>query len=207
MKEPVDKEFATSKQKIQNAAIELFAKKGYAGTTTSAIAKAACVNEAAIFKIFNSKKALLYDVYLMMTPVADNIDPAALSYGERMKDDFVLLLKSYLIQHISHMPVYRLSLQLQDEIYERELYYAAFDRIRKLIAQFIGYLNSLGQTGKIAALDFDALAEFMFSLLLIRAQELSLVGGNAIDETHAMEQVERFAEAYANEVEFILRMR
>lgn len=53
-------------------------------------------------------------------------------------------------------------------------------------------------------MDFTALAEFMFSLLLIKAQEFSLIGGNGLDETRDMEQVQRFAEAYADEVVLIL---
>ncbi|MDP4084176.1 MAG: TetR/AcrR family transcriptional regulator [Bacillota bacterium] len=51
-------------QKIVEVAIEMFAEKGYASTSTSEIAKAAGVAEGTIFKHFGSKEKLLYSVIL-----------------------------------------------------------------------------------------------------------------------------------------------
>lgn len=197
----------TNKQRIQDAAIDLFTQKGYTGTTTNAIAKAAGINEAAIFRIFSNKKALFYDVYLKMTPMTDDVDLSELTNGEDLGRDMATFLRNYLIKHISHMPVYRLSLQLQDEIYERELYYASFDKIRGLIAQFVGYLSNLCQAGKITERDYVALAEFMFSLLLIKAQEYSLAGEGKDGEVNDMDLVEQFAASYADDLTRVLRPR
>lgn len=47
-----------AQQKILEAAIEVFAAKGYNGATTSEIAQKAGVGEATIFKHFNTKKEL-----------------------------------------------------------------------------------------------------------------------------------------------------
>lgn len=53
----------TEKQKaILEAATELFADKGFAGTSTSEIAKKADVAEGTIFKHFKSKKGLLLSI-------------------------------------------------------------------------------------------------------------------------------------------------
>ncbi len=47
------------KENILNAALELFAKEGYSGTSTSKIAKKAGVSEGLIFRHFKNKQGLL----------------------------------------------------------------------------------------------------------------------------------------------------
>ena len=47
------------KEKILNSALELFAKEGYAATSTSKIAKHAGVSEGLIFRHFENKEGLL----------------------------------------------------------------------------------------------------------------------------------------------------
>ncbi|RDW21233.1 TetR family transcriptional regulator [Oceanobacillus chungangensis] len=60
----------TEKQKaILDAATDLFAEKGFAGTSTSEIAKKADVAEGTIFKHFKSKKGLLLSVISPMIKV------------------------------------------------------------------------------------------------------------------------------------------
>lgn len=207
MKEEVKEEVIPSKEKIQEAAIELFAQKGYAGATTAAIAKLAGVNEVTIFRIFGNKKTLFYDVYLRMTPMAELMDLSDLTNGKDIRKDLAIFFRNYMGPYIAHMPVYRLSLQLQDEIYERELYYASFDKIRGLIAQFVGYLQALRSQGLIINIDYSALAEFMFSLFLVKAQEFSLAGEGKDGEIHDMSLIEDFANSYAEELATLLKIK
>lgn len=49
----------TKKERILEAALALFAKQGYAATSTNAIAKKAAVSEGLLFKHFGSKQGLL----------------------------------------------------------------------------------------------------------------------------------------------------
>lgn len=49
----------TIRDRIVNAAAELFAQAGYRGATTRRIAEAACVNEVTIFRHFGSKQELI----------------------------------------------------------------------------------------------------------------------------------------------------
>ena len=51
-----------TQQRILDAAIEVFASKGFHGATTSEIAKAASVAEGTIFKYYKTKKLLLHGV-------------------------------------------------------------------------------------------------------------------------------------------------
>lgn len=61
----LDQKKLTDKQRnILEAAIHLFAEKGYNGTTTSEIAKLAGVAEATIFKHYRTKKGLLLQLVI-----------------------------------------------------------------------------------------------------------------------------------------------
>jgi AcrR family transcriptional regulator len=62
----------TTKEKIRQAAIVLFAEKGYHGTATSEIARLAGVAEGTVFKYFPKKKDLLKQVAIEMVEVFGN---------------------------------------------------------------------------------------------------------------------------------------
>lgn len=51
-----------TRTKILQAALQLFAKRGYEGTTTKDLAKSAGVAEGTLFRHFHSKKAILIEV-------------------------------------------------------------------------------------------------------------------------------------------------
>lgn len=78
MAQAANKHKMTEKQqKIVEAAIEMFAEKGYASTSTSEIAKKAGVAEGTIFRNFVSKENLLFSVILpflldSLPDIADN---------------------------------------------------------------------------------------------------------------------------------------
>lgn len=61
-----DKDFTDKQKKILIAAIESFAEKGYASTSTSEIAKKAGVAEGTIFRHYKTKKELLYFIVELM---------------------------------------------------------------------------------------------------------------------------------------------
>ena len=56
------------KKKTIEAAIKLFAKQGYNGTSTLQIAKEAGVSQATVFKYFKTKEDLLYAIILPVIP-------------------------------------------------------------------------------------------------------------------------------------------
>ncbi|MEL6579425.1 MAG: TetR/AcrR family transcriptional regulator [Cyanobacteria bacterium J06621_12] len=53
---------ADTRTKILKAALQLFAKRGYDGTTTKDLAKSAGVAEGTLFRHFSNKKAILIEV-------------------------------------------------------------------------------------------------------------------------------------------------
>ena len=105
MKEEVEEESIPSKEKIQEAAIELCAQKGYAGATTAAIAKLAVGNEVTIFRIFGYKNALFYDVYLRMTPMVEVMNLDGLTDGKDIRKDLTTFFKNYGVAKTSTRPL------------------------------------------------------------------------------------------------------
>lgn len=60
---------AKTRDKILNAALELFAEKGFSASTTKEIARRARVNEVTIFRQFRSKRALFSAVVAERSPM------------------------------------------------------------------------------------------------------------------------------------------
>jgi AcrR family transcriptional regulator len=59
-----ENDMTEKQQKILHAAIDLFAEKGYAQTSSKEISETACVSEGLLFKHFGSKEKLLYAILL-----------------------------------------------------------------------------------------------------------------------------------------------
>ncbi|MBI5679461.1 MAG: TetR/AcrR family transcriptional regulator [Methanobacterium sp.] len=73
-----------TEQKILDAALKLFSKKGYESATTIAIAEEAGFNEKTLFRKFKTKKNL----YDMM----------AVQYIDKLKEDFACIFKDYICE-------------------------------------------------------------------------------------------------------------
>ena len=63
-----DETFPPGKTKTIEAAIKLFAKQGYQGTSTLQIAKEAGVSQATVFKYFKTKEDLLHSIIVPVIP-------------------------------------------------------------------------------------------------------------------------------------------
>ncbi|MBM7617536.1 AcrR family transcriptional regulator [Weissella uvarum] len=61
------------KRKVLQAAVELFSEKGYAGTSTSEIAKLSGMSEATVFKYFKTKHELLESI---LEPMVEHLVPS-----------------------------------------------------------------------------------------------------------------------------------
>jgi len=61
---------------VAEAALPLFLARGYAGTTTKAIAEAAGASEGTVFNHFGSKSAVLLAALRQLVPSADDVEQA-----------------------------------------------------------------------------------------------------------------------------------
>src|SRR4051812_5622285 len=100
------------RKKIQAAALELFSRQGFRGTTTSSIARHAGVSEALLFRHFPSKEDLYWAVLEEQCAVRGGrarLD-AILLKGEDDKAIFSALAEDILSRNFSDSRLYRLLL-------------------------------------------------------------------------------------------------
>lgn len=191
-----------TKEKILNAAVQLFAAKGYKNTTTLDIAYKSGVNESTIFNHFKNKKSLFQEAFLVMTPDKSLVPTKGLSNGSDLKKDLTLFIRNYMVLHINHMPAYRISMLL-DEVYDKEIYAKSFQRIEGMIEQFEMYLVKLSNQGLVKEADYKAMTEYLFSLFLTKATEFIIDAPK--DSGYNKKAVDEFANTYANYLYTLLK--
>jgi AcrR family transcriptional regulator len=77
--------------RILDAALELFSKHGFKGTTTRSIASEAGVNEVTLFRHFGSKERLFFAVVEHETDITDQLEEARVRPGDDMVEDLTTL--------------------------------------------------------------------------------------------------------------------
>lgn len=178
-----------TKKWILEAAVELFAKNGYNGTTTRAIADLAGVHESTFFRNYQNKAALLTELLYVMTPGPDDVDVSGLTNGENIYADFELYLYYNASLHIRHIPVFRLAMHVE-EIYSQP----RFSKIKAMISQMGDYFQELNRRGLLIDFDYYALAEHMNSLVLTKSSEFIVGETFGISADHS---ARNFASQYA----------
>lgn len=83
------------KQQIIDAAIEVFSKKGFEGSTTKEIAKKAKVSEGTIFRYFKTKKDILIEILNILAEQTLSNFIERLDKNQDTKESVKNLLKEY----------------------------------------------------------------------------------------------------------------
>ncbi len=127
---------------IVHAAVPLFAKKGFAGTTTKELAEAAGISEALLFRHFPSKKHLYGEILALGCegdPVLERL--ASLAPSSATLVHMVHFMVGYfvlggVVERAECETRLRLVLQsfLDDGEYARELFERVFERVHPLFA-------------------------------------------------------------------------
>lgn len=177
-----------TKSWILDAAAMLFAQNGYDRTTTRAIAELAGVSESTFFRIYKSKSVLLSDLLYIMTPGPEDIPMKELTNGADIQKDFELFLYYNATLHIRHLPVFRLAMHV-DKVYDQ----SRFSKIAGLVSQMTGYFQHLYEIGFLVEFDYQALAEHINALALVKASEF--ITGE-IYGVPAEKSVRQFSEQY-----------
>jgi AcrR family transcriptional regulator len=131
------------REQILRSAIELFSQRGFSGTTTKEIAKAAGVSEAMVFRHF-SKKSEIYDAI---------IDNKACHEGIRFPWEENKVVQEAIKNKDDHAVFYNLALnaltkQQEDESFMRLLFYSALEEhelaerfFRDFVAQLYEFIG------------------------------------------------------------------
>lgn len=161
-------ELAPGQQRILEAALELFAERGFASTSTGAIARQAGVAEGLIFKHFRSKKELFLK---LVRPLAlDVFFPiTALRMKKLLEQDYsqlAELMEAILRERLAFATAHRrlLRLMVQEFWLHQELRDDLYLRFREQLQPYIMYqFEHFSALGQIRPMRFEAFLRLMIS--------------------------------------------
>lgn len=134
----------TTKQKIMEVALELFANEGYYPTSISKIAKKAGISKGLMYNYFESKEDLLKQIaFEGINEVFESFDPN--KDGILTKEEFIYFIKSSVMMVKSQMNFWKLyfSLMAQPQVLMvlGDDFMSSFDSYFKTLAD---YFNNQG---------------------------------------------------------------
>jgi AcrR family transcriptional regulator len=169
--------FTEKQQKIVEAAIEMFAEKGYASTSTSQIAKKAGVAEGTIFRHYKTKKDLLLSIVsptmakLIAPFVIRDINKVLDARYERYEDflkAMILNRQEFLKDNMTVFKILMQEIPFHPELKEQFKEHIA----RKIFEKFTSLVDHYKEKGQIIDLPSPAVVRFsatsIFGLLLVR---------------------------------------
>jgi AcrR family transcriptional regulator len=124
------------KEEILTAAVSVFSEKGYAGATTSEVAKVAGIAEGTVFRYFRTKKELLSAIVMkFVNSVSSTIVLGGVQkiVAESEGKDFRVILKEILMDRLRllrhMMPVFQVV--LTEALYHPEIRTAMYENVYK----------------------------------------------------------------------------
>jgi len=169
-----------TKDRILNAALELFAEKGYSAVSTKAIARAAAVNEVTLFRSFGSKRNLYLGVYRRFSVKVDK-ETILRDITYDLERDLVHIDRSFAAIYNDTSKVVRMSLKDVREEF-KEIDDDLKRQIDSISATFALYFKEQKKRGKIEK-DPDQLARLFTGIFYGYALYLS--------KQNALDQLER----------------
>jgi len=171
------------REQLIAAATPLFAQRGFEGTTTAQIAKAAGVSEAIIFKHFAHKEEL-YEAILEHKAQEAGTERwvAALRSAQASGDDRQVLarLMALIMEHSRDDPEF-LRLMLHAALDHRELMREFRDRhLAPLYGELVRFVEQGQRTGKFRSDDPRVLARVLLAVPSYHAMLEGLLGGDTL---------------------------
>jgi AcrR family transcriptional regulator len=144
---------AERREQIVQAAVELFSRRGFRGTTTREIAESVGISEAALFKYFTTKEDLYTAIIETKSQTDQVIARAAAAAGRRDDAGVFRAVGLHFLEEVKRDPsLMRLLLFSALEGHElSEMFFAS--RVRRLHEFLADYIRSGTAAGRFRALD------------------------------------------------------
>ncbi len=160
-----------TRQRILAAALELFAERGFAATTTAALAQRAGVAEKTLFSQFKSKERLFEEtlspaVLEMVAPQLIASVADAISFPWERLDDF---LRAIMTNRVEFAKLHRSKLKLiiQELLLRPELFQRFFQRgQRDLFPRFAQLVDHFEKLGELRPLPKGPLLRMIISMVM-----------------------------------------
>lgn len=101
----------STEEKILKAATKLFSEDGYNGVSTKRIAEKAGVNEVTIFRLFNTKSALLQLVIRHFAFEGNILEKVSKDLTGNLKEDLYIFANDYYMFLVNNIKMFRIQLR------------------------------------------------------------------------------------------------
>jgi len=189
-------EMNEKERKILEAAIEIFAEKGFFNSSTSEIAKKASVAEGTIFRYFKTKKDLLLSILkpTILKVIApfeiDKFAKAVFHLEHKTFEDFLHAIIKNRLEMVKHMsPVFKIVVQelpFQEDV--REQFKALFKE--KLHPKISAVIEHFQEKGQICDMPTNTIIRLIITNV-IGVVISSLIIGNSTASWNEEEEIQR----------------
>ena len=160
-------ELSSTQQKILDAAVRVFSEKGFAGATTSEIAREAGVAEGTIFRHFGTKKGILQGILLSVVTEFQKsqvIDFLAVSFEKGDAYSLVSIIKKQLNAIQQQLPL--LKMLFYEAQFHTEIQEIIVDKIVKPILDLLGQsIEKQKEMGEYRCFDTNMMVVSLLSSL------------------------------------------
>jgi AcrR family transcriptional regulator len=182
-----------TRQRILQAASQVFAEQGYARATTRALAAAAGVNEVTLFRHFGSKKGLFSAI------IEAHAAPAlSTAMASRLTDDYrrdLLFMGSHVLQAMLERRD-AMRLMLCEAEHFPEVRQVLAENPRQLRQALAGYLRQQMDRGRVRPLHAAAAAQAFWGMFFAYTTSLWLLDEPLDPELSTEELLEQFVDIF-----------
>jgi AcrR family transcriptional regulator len=182
-----------TRARILQAASQLFSEKGFAGTTTRAIADVAEVNEVTIFRHFGTKENLAKAVMDQFggTAIAENLES---HFSGNYSQDLTMVGNAMMTIMMERIDAIRMAICESGNFPEFQQVVSENPRqLRRMLAR---YFNSQMETGLIHTAHPEVLAQAFLGMFFSFVVLQGLLLDSLSPEIHATEIVEQFVSLF-----------
>ena len=153
------------REQILDAAVNVFAKKGFDGANVADIAEAAKVGKGTMYLYFKSKEEV-FRAILLERSVLPHLAEMQVDYEAPLEETLTTLARTYIRLLCEHLPIIRLVLTdgYRHPDHAEQVYRDIVLKGNKLFAD---YLSAQSKAGRIRLLDNPLLTAYAFGGLLI----------------------------------------
>jgi AcrR family transcriptional regulator len=182
-----------TRQRILEAAAQVFAEKGYARATTRALASAAGVNEVTLFRHFGSKQRLFSAIVEAYAAPALNTAIATKLTGDYRQD--LLTMGAYVLHALLERRE-AMRLMLGEAEHFPEVRQVLAQNPRQLRQALAGYLRQQMAQGRVRPLHAEAAAQAFWGMFFAYTVSLWLLDEPLDPELSTEELVAQFVDIF-----------
>lgn len=184
----------TTREKILEAALNIFSMRGYLGATTREIAGEAGVAEVTLFRHFTSKERLFEDVvnrYSFLPALKDLLPELQ---DRHYRDALSVIARRFLVIMKERRHLVRI---VQGDIYHseklRDIFYLFTDEMFRTLAS---YFNQMQQRGVLRSFDAQAAARAFFGMFFSYFYREECIANKKIKKADLDNVVDEFVDIF-----------